>query len=64
MDPRELSLLVTAVANAMYGCMSPLELAVLSSVFCQLGDTLETLAAQAELLEQRCSGASEAATIT
>ena len=49
MTPQELTLLVTAVANSLYGCMSALELAVLASVFNQLGDTLETLAAQKAL---------------
>ena len=58
MDPRELTVLVTAVANALYGCLSPLELGVLAAVFTQLGDTLETLAAQKERLEQgSCGGA-------
>lgn len=50
MDPRELTLLVSAVANALYDCMPAEELAVLAAVFNQLGDTLETLAAQALLL--------------
>jgi len=59
MDPRELTVLVTALANAMYGCMSALELAVLAAIFNQLGDTLETLAAQAALLEQCCCGTGE-----
>ena len=49
MDPRELTLFVSAVANALYDCVSPDELAVLAAVFNQLGDTLETLAAQASL---------------
>lgn len=51
MDPRELTALVTAVANGLYGCMDAPELAVLAAVFTQLGDTLETLAAQKALLE-------------
>lgn len=46
MDPRELTALVTAVANGLYGCMNASELAVLAAVFTQLGDTLMTLAAQ------------------
>lgn len=53
MDPRELTALVTAVANGLYGCMDALELAVLAAVFTQLGDTLETLAAQKSLLEAK-----------
>ena len=59
MDPRELAVLVTGVANSLYSCMCAAELAVLAAVFTQLGDTLETLAAQKELLEQRCGGKSE-----
>lgn len=51
MDPRELTLLVTGVANGLYESMPSLELAVLAAVFTQLGDTLETLAAQKALLE-------------
>lgn len=50
MDPRELTLLVSAVANAMYECMSADELAVLAAIFNQLGDTLATLAAQSQLI--------------
>ena len=50
MDPRELTALVTAVANALYGCLSPGDLAVMAAVFTQLGDTLATLAAQSALL--------------
>jgi len=57
MDPQELALLVAGVANALYECMSPDELAVLAAVFNQLGDTLETLAAQAQLLQNRKTGA-------
>lgn len=52
MSPCELTVLVTAVANALYGCLTAGELAVLAAVFEQLGDTLETLAAQAALLEK------------
>ena len=51
MDPRELTALVTAAANAIYRCMSPGELAVLAAVFTQLGDTLATLMAQEALLK-------------
>ncbi len=50
MDPRELTLFVTATANSLYERL-PARLAVLAAVFTQLGDTLETLAAQAALLE-------------
>ena len=51
MDPRELTLFVTAVANGLCDSLPPLELALLAAVFNQLGDTLETLAAQKALLE-------------
>ena len=51
MDPRELTLFVTAAANGLYDSLPPLELALLAAVFNQLGDTLETLAAQKALLE-------------
>ena len=50
MDPRELTLAVTAAANALYESLSPEELA---AVFSQLGDTLITLAAQKALLDLR-----------
>ena len=56
MDPKELTLLVSAVANALYDCMPAEELAVLAAVFDQLGDTLATLAAQAALLESKKTG--------
>ena len=60
MDPRELALFVAAVANSLYECLPPEQLAVLAAVFNQLGDTLETLAAQAEFLEsRRCGGCGE-----
>ena len=50
MDPRELTLLITATANGLYERIPPQELAVLAAVFVQLGDTLATLAAQGERL--------------
>ena len=53
MDPQELSLFVTAVANGLYEVIPPTQLAVLAAVFDQLSDTLETLTAQAALLEER-----------
>lgn len=54
MNPQELTLLVTAVANSLYCSMSAPELAVLASVLNQLGDTLGTLAAQKALQDIRC----------
>lgn len=56
MSPQELTLLITAVANSLYGCMSAMELSALASVFNQLGDTLVTLAAQKALQDARCAG--------
>lgn len=53
MEPQELTVLVTATANALYSCVPSGELAVLAAMFTQLGDTLETLAAQAELRDSR-----------
>lgn len=50
MDPRELTLFVSATANALYESLPPERLAVLAAVLTQLGDTLETLAAQAAFL--------------
>ena len=51
MDPRELTLLVTGAANALYGSLPAEDLAVLGAVLTQLGDTLATLAAQKAWLE-------------
>ena len=56
MDPRELTLAVTAAANALYERLDAEELAVLATVVAQLGGTLETLAAQKELLDRRREG--------
>lgn len=56
MDPRELTLFVSAAANVLYECLPPKELAVLAAVFNQLGDTLETLTVQAALLEGSARG--------
>lgn len=53
MDPRELTLFISAVANSLYETLPAAQLAVLAAVFTQLGDTLTTLAVQAEFLEDR-----------
>ena len=53
MDPRELALLVTGTANALYESLPAEDLAVLAAVLTQLGDTLATLAAQKERLAGR-----------
>lgn len=52
MDPRELTLFISAVANSLYETIPPSRLAVLAAVFTQLGDTLETLAAQSAYLNR------------
>ena len=49
-DPRELTLLVTGTANALYDSHPAEDLAVLAAVLTQLGDTLATLAVQRERL--------------
>lgn len=54
MDPRELTLLVTAAANWLFDRFPAEQLAVAASAFVQLGDTLATLAAQKALLESSC----------
>ena len=56
MNPQELTLLISAVANALYENVPADELAVLAAIFNQLGDTLETLAAQAALLQSGKAG--------
>ena len=56
MDPRELNLFTSAVANGLYECLSSAQVTVLAAVFTQLGAALETLVAQAEFLESRCGG--------
>ena len=53
-DPKELTLFVAAVANCLYECLSADQLALLAAVFNQLGATMETLAAAAELSEREC----------
>ncbi len=46
MNPCELTVYVTALANLMCQDLSADEINLLGSVFSQLGDTLETIAAQ------------------
>lgn len=54
MDPRELTLFVSAVANCLYECLPAKELALLAAVLNQLGDTLETMAAAAAIKGRKC----------
>ena len=53
MNALELSTLVTALANAIACNLSPSEIALIASIFVQLGDTLATIAAQRSLCEEQ-----------
>lgn len=52
--PENMATVVTALAIAMAQDKSVEELNVLSSIFNQLGETLETIMAQREYLESNC----------
>lgn len=51
MNPCELTAVITAIANAVARGHTPDEVALLGTVFSQLGDTLQTIAAQRSLCE-------------
>ena len=51
MSPFELTGMVTAIANALACKLTAPELALVASIFVQLGDTLATIAAQESLCE-------------
>ena len=53
MNQIELTGIITALANAMSHRLSPEEIALLASIFVQLGDTLATVAAEKVLCEER-----------
>ena len=53
MNALELTSAVTALANAIACKRSPGEIALVASLFVQLGDTLATIAAQQALSEER-----------
>ena len=53
MKSLELTSAITAIANAIACKLTPGEIALLASVFVQLGDTLATIAAQRTLCEER-----------
>lgn len=55
MNPCELTISITAIANALAGEMSDDELQLAASVFSQLGDTLATIA----LARARCQNKKE-----
>ncbi len=54
MTPCELTASITAFANAFASNLSNDELTLWSAIFCQLGETLETIAVQRELLNKSC----------
>ena len=53
MHSLELTAAVTALANTIACNLTPSEIALLASVFVELGDTLATIAAQRALCEER-----------
>lgn len=53
MNSLELTSTVTALANAIACKLTPSEIALIASLFVQLGDTLATIAAQRTLCEER-----------
>lgn len=53
MTPLEMTYAVTALANAISRKLTPGELALVASIFVQLGDTLATIAASQGLCEER-----------
>jgi len=52
MNECELVILVSTIACALAKCLTSDELALLASVFSQLGDTLETILTQREINEK------------
>ena len=55
LSPCELTASITAFANMFASKFNNDELAVWGAVFTQLGDTLETIAAQREFIEKSCN---------
>lgn len=53
MNSLELTLAVTATANALAEGLSPVEMALLAGILVQLGDTLATITAKEALEEER-----------
>ena len=53
MNSLELTSAVTALANAIACKLTPGEIALVASLFVQLGDTLATIAASQALYEER-----------
>ena len=52
MNSLELTSAITAVANAIACKLTPNEIALVASIFVQLGDTLATIAANQALCEE------------
>ena len=59
MNPFELTAAVTALANSLACSLSEGELALVASLFVQLGDTLATIAAGRALCEERAEEGKE-----
>jgi len=59
MNSLELTAAVTALANAVACTLSINELALVASLFVQLGDTLATIAAERSLTEERTEACKE-----
>ena len=53
MDAAELTVSITAIANLIARGISPSEIALIASVFVQIGDTLATIAAADALYLER-----------
>lgn len=60
MNSCELTMSITAVANAIANCVDNDKLGLLGAVFTQLGDTLSTIAAHQDLCEKQSSTLSAA----
>ena len=56
MNQIELTGIITALANAMSHRLSTEEIALLASIFVQLGDTLATIAAANAICDQKKMG--------
>ena len=59
MNSFKLTAAVTAIANAVALDLSLAELALVASIFVQLGDTLATIAAERTLCEERSTKTEE-----
>lgn len=59
MNNLELTAALTALANAISCGLTVGEIALLASIFVQIGDTLATIAAHRALCEERAEGSEE-----